>query len=156
MQCEKIYRLWSQKVHIYAVSTLLLRIAPVKCYSLSISASRFPSSSPTLHPTSCWGRKTRPGEGSFPPTVVTRYVIYNVPSPHACSLLNDSISLLLCVPPLGGRFMARHSVTPGSGRFRGSGDLNSHGPSTTYCCTVVRDFRWPRASLWARKHFLTY
>jgi hypothetical protein len=65
--------------------------------------------------------------GSFRRTVATCRVIYSAGSPHR----SDSISLLVGIPPLRGGFIARHSVTPGSDRLRGSGDQASHCPSNS-------------------------
>jgi hypothetical protein len=56
---------------------------------------------------------------------------------------NDSISLLVRIPPLRGGFIARHSVTPGLGVLRGSGDRTNRCPSNSYSFAVAAASRYP-------------
>jgi len=66
-----------------------------------------------LHPTSCLGRKTAPDEGSFPPTLVTSSVIYNVPSPYRLLPAERLYFLSRLYTFTSRRFIARPSVSPG-------------------------------------------
>jgi hypothetical protein len=67
---------------------------------------------------------------------------------------NDSISLLVRIPPLRGGFIARHSVTPGLGVLRGSGDRTNRCPSNSYSFAVAAASRYPFTC--AGKQFRTY